>query len=337
MRQASPCKSGEPTHNDGNVVPTVLGRSARAKDRQPPGLREAVISQIGAAAQQLPRLRDRASTDYSGYPRCEATKRNGEPAVPTLQRSAKLWIEKLAGVELERTGRRSLFVFDSAKPEDAWYSFRATLRSILTRHQVNHVIDVGANTGQFGQYLRAIYSGRISSFEPVSFAFEELSRTAGSDGKWSAYKLALGATPGVTTINVPAASNFSSLLTANDYCVSRFGERSAAARKEEVTVKRLDQVLEEIGGESAAAPQKIFLKMDTQGYDVEVFKGLGDKLQSVVAIQSEISLIPIYKEMPHWTESVATYEKAGFGVAGMYPVMRDAGRVVEYDCLLTRI
>jgi FkbM family methyltransferase len=255
--------------------------------------------------------------------------------VYTLQRSAKRWIEKLAGVELERTGRRSLFVFDSAKPEDAWYSFRATLRSVLTRHQVNHVIDVGANTGQFGQYLRGIYSGRISSFEPVSFAFEKLSRTVGPDGKWSAYKLALGATPGVTTINVSASSNFSSLLTANDYCISRFGERSAAAQKEEVTVKRLDQVLEEIGDETA--PEKILLKMDTQGYDIEVFKGLGDKLNSVVAVQSEISLVPIYKEMPHWTESISTYEKAGFGVVGMYPVTRDAGRVVEYDCLLTRI
>ena len=53
-------------------------------------------------------------------------------------------------------------------------------------------------------------------------------------------------------------------------------------------------------------------------------------------MQSEVSLIPIYEDMPHWTESIEMYEAAGFGVVGLYPVTRDDGRVIEYDCLLKR-
>jgi hypothetical protein len=56
-----------------------------------------------------------------------------------------------------------------------------------------------------------------------------------------------------------------------------------------------------------------------------------------VALQSEVSLIPIYESMPHRTESIAAFEQAGFGIAGMFPVNRAQGRVIEYDCVLTRI
>jgi hypothetical protein len=93
-------------------------------------------------------------------------------------------------------------------------------------------------------------------------------------------------------------------------------------------------VLDELAAEGSF--RNIFLKLDTQGFDAEVFKGLGSRLDDVRVLQSEISLIPIYENMPHWTESIALYESAGFGVAGMFPVNWDAGRVVEYDCLLTR-
>jgi FkbM family methyltransferase len=239
-------------------------------------------------------------------------------------------------VDVERTNGKSFFVIHAAERGDAWYSYRATLRSILNKYEVDHVIDVGANTGQFGRQVRSIYSGTISSFEPVPRAFSQLARAAASDKNWNAYQCALGAQSEMKTIYVPASTNFSSLLKANDYCITRFGNRTVGEREESVTVRRLDEVLEEISPGNDR--QKIYLKLDTQGYDIEVFKGLGDKLKSVVALQSEVSLIPIYENMPHWTESISIYEKAGFGVAGMFPVNRDAGqRIIEYDCVLTRM
>jgi FkbM family methyltransferase len=255
--------------------------------------------------------------------------------VASVRNRAKRLIERVAGVELERLGRKSMVVVDTARPDEAWYSLRATLRSILQLHQVNHVIDVGANMGQFGQFMRSIYSGRMSSFEPVSSAFEKLRRATRDDPGWDAYQLALGSSAGVAHIHVAPRSVFSSFLQANDYCVRRFGERTVGAQEESVSVRRLDEVLEEISAHHS--DERIYLKMDTQGFDMEVFRGLGEKLSRVVALQSEVSLIPIYEQMPHWTECITAYEQAGFGIAGMFPVNRDHGRVVEYDCVLTRI
>src|ERR1700761_8449160 len=104
----------------------------------------------------------------------------------------KRLIERVAGVELERLGRKSLWVVDSANPEEGWYSLRSTIRSVLQRQRVNHVIDVGANTGQFGQFMRTIYPGRMSSFEPVSTVFESLRQVSKGDAEWTAHHCALG-------------------------------------------------------------------------------------------------------------------------------------------------
>jgi FkbM family methyltransferase len=260
--------------------------------------------------------------------------------VGIFQRNVRRLIERLATVDLERTNGKSFngksfFVIYREEREDAWYSYRATLRSVLNRYAVDHVIDVGANTGQFGRHARSIYSGRISSFEPVSRAFAQLAGATAADENWHAYPYALGAQSGTKTIHVSLSSVYSSLLKSNDFCATRFGNRSVGEQEESVTMRRLDEVLEEISPGNNR--EKIYLKLDTQGYDIEVFKGLGDKLQNVVALQSEVSLIPIYENMPHWTESISTYEKAGFGVAGMFPLGWDAGRVIEYDCVMTRI
>jgi FkbM family methyltransferase len=252
----------------------------------------------------------------------------------SVKSQTKRLIERVAGVELERLGRKSLWVVDSANPEEGWYSLRSTIRSVLQRQRVNHVIDVGANTGQFGQFMRTIYSGRMSSFEPVSSVFESLCRVGKGDSQWTAYQCALGSRADTANIRVADRSNFSSFLQTNEFCVERFGERSAGTREETVKVLRLDEVLAEIS--PWPTDERIYLKMDTQGFDMEVFEGLGDRLSNVVALQSEVSLIPIYDHMPHWTECITTFERAGFGIAGMFPVNRDRGRVIEYDCVLIR-
>jgi FkbM family methyltransferase len=255
--------------------------------------------------------------------------------VKAVRSYAKHFIEHIAGVELERIGRKSMLIADAAKPEEAWYSLRATLRWILQRQRVNHVMDVGANTGQFGRFMRSIYSGRMSSFEPVSSAFEKLQQATRTDPSWEAYPVALGSRAQVANIRVAPRSNFSSFLQTNDYCQARFGDGTAGTREESVQVRRLDEVLDEISIDPA--DERIYLKMDTQGFDTEVFKGLGEKLSRVVALQSEVSLIAIYEHMPHWTHCLEAFEQAGFGIAGMFPVNRDQERVVEYDCVLTRI
>jgi hypothetical protein len=72
-------------------------------------------------------------------------------------------------------------------------SLHILLQDQIRQMNVTHVIDVGANRGQYGRLLRRLgFQGRIISFEPVHRSFEELSEGARLDGNWEAHRLALG-------------------------------------------------------------------------------------------------------------------------------------------------
>lgn len=249
-----------------------------------------------------------------------------------IRRRVKRLFERLSGYEVERLGDRSFVLLHRKQRADAWFSHASQMRSIVEKFGIDLVIDVGANEGQFALALRSFYGGEILSFEPVASAFEKLAAAAALDPAWQVRRLALGSRASTQAIHVAERSVFSSLLPANAYSARRFGQGTRAASTEVVSVRRLEDVLDEI----RPAARRIFLKLDTQGYDTEVFRGAGNWLARVVALQSEVSLVAIYEGMPHWTDTVAVYEAAGFGVVAMFPVTQDAGRVIEYDCLMTK-
>ena len=213
-------------------------------------------------------------------------------------------------------------------------AYEMHIRRVFERYGVDLVLDVGANAGQFVRGLRAFYKGDIISFEPVSAAFGLLSKAAAGDPRWKCYRWALGEENATRAIHVYRQTSLSSFFNANEFAVRRWKDGATDPTEEVVTVRRLDEVLEEVVPDHQA--RRIFLKMDTQGCDREVFRGLGKQVGRVVALQSEVSVISIYEGMPHWTESVAEYEHSGFGVAGMFPVTLDGCRVIEFDCLMVR-
>lgn len=247
---------------------------------------------------------------------------------------ARCLLETYTGFEIDRFGYRSFALFEKKRREHAWFSYRAQMRAIFDKYKINLVIDVGANEGQFARGIRSFYLGEILSFEPVTSTFDKLVAAASSDPNWHVYKYALGRNNSSQSINISNITEFSSFLKANDYCALRFGSGALRMKEEFVYIRRLDELLDIIVPDIES--KRIFIKLDTQGYDVEVFKGLGSKVKYLNALQSEVSLIPIYKSMPHWTESILTYEKEGFRVVGMFPESRDSGKVIEYNCLLTK-
>jgi len=215
------------------------------------------------------------------------------------------------------------------------YLYMLNLKMILDLYQIDLVLDVGANIGQFGKNLRRIgYKNKIVSFEPVSSAFNELLRASTDDNNWDVFNFALGSENKEQKIHVSDASIFSSFLQSNDWCGQYFGDESMGNKEELVAVRRLADVLSELIENLDSA--RIFLKMDTQGYDFEVFSGLGNLSEKVIGLQSETSVIPIYHSIPHITESISFFEKAGFEIAGLHPVnLEDASlRVIEYDLLM---
>ena len=74
---------------------------------------------------------------------------------------------------------------------------------LMIWRQIDLVIDVGANSGQYGGALRAAgYGGRILSFEPLAEAFATLSERCLDDPLWDCHCIAVGAGAGSAVLNV---------------------------------------------------------------------------------------------------------------------------------------
>ena len=81
---------------------------------------------------------------------------------------------------------------DIVRAKNSHGSLDIHLANVFDKYLVDCVIDVGANAGQYGAFLRGIgFNGWIVSFEPVKSVFEKLVESAKGDDKWICYNLAL--------------------------------------------------------------------------------------------------------------------------------------------------
>lgn len=213
--------------------------------------------------------------------------------------------------------------------------FALHLRELLTRLNIDCVLDVGANVGQYRDFLRdrVFYEGTIVSFEPVARHVELLQARARADAAWHIEGYALGARDEQMAINVMVSDQFSSFLEPDNRQVQEFSELNVPCAKEAVTVRTLDVVLPVL--QERLGFERPYLKLDTQGFDIEVLRGAGDSLQSVRALQTEASVLGIYKGMPGYMDTLRHLDGLGFDITGMYAVSRDTAlRLVEFDCVM---
>ena len=221
-------------------------------------------------------------------------------------------------------------------PPSDWVRSRDSLRRVLNKLAIDCVIDVGANHGQYGNQLRDIgYKGWIVSFEPVRAAFEDLSKCAAARPPWRVFQYALGSKDGQAEINVSETDELSSFFTSLGPSKTLPGNR--IVRKETVEVRRLDSIFDECIAGTAAS--RFYLKLDTQGYDLEALRGADGILQKVLGVQTEVSFVPIYQEMPGYLESLKEFESRGFSIVDFMPVTRAAEDdllMMEMDCILAR-
>ncbi len=201
------------------------------------------------------------------------------------------------------------------------------LKSLLERRRINCVLDVGANEGQFASDLRyAGYAGQIISFEPLKAPFARMKAAFANDPNWSGHQLALGCVEEERALNVGEDSKMTSFLQS---------EAVGIEGREIIKVRRLDDIFDTLpldGRES-----RLLLKTDTQGFDLEVFRGASGCLSSIDALMAEVSVEPIYHGMTRYPEALAAYEAEGFKLYNLSVVSRnvDSG-IVEMNCLMAR-
>lgn len=221
------------------------------------------------------------------------------------------------------------------KRYDMYSSESLQLQRLLQYKKIETVIDVGANIGQFAINLRLSgYRGKIISFEPTSDAHKMLRQNANNDPNWIvADRMAIGDRNGEVEINVSANSVASSVLTVLD-SHGEIDPGSKIIRKELVPIKKLDSILEKFD-----LKDKIFLKIDVEGFECEVMSGATDIIKRTKGLQLEMSFIPRYNNQQlSLIAYVESLKKMGFELYSIHPTFIDesSGRLLVVDGVFFR-
>lgn len=183
------------------------------------------------------------------------------------------------------------------------------LHKSLEAFDIDLILDVGANTGQFAKSLRQNdYKQKIVSFEPLADAYKQLLRNSENDPDWHIHeRTAIGAYDGSIQINVSGNSVSSSILPMLD-SHSKVALDSQYISTDDVPIHRLDNVAFKYINNS----NNTFLKIDTQGYEWDVLDGATETLDKIRGILCEVSLIPLYEGQRLWKDMIERLESAGF-------------------------
>jgi FkbM family methyltransferase len=216
------------------------------------------------------------------------------------------------------------------------YGEARVLADLLQFTRADVVLDVGANVGQFGDHLLSLgYQGKLVSFEAIPTVHGRLQQHARNrSASWIvAPCAALGSGQGSIDMNISANVLSSSVLPMCEAHLSaapasKYGDRQTVA------MARLDELARPLVPKSA----RLLIKIDTQGYELEVLKGATDLLPQTAGLQIELSLAPLYEGAPTFVEMMQYLQAAGFEPFGMVPVFRDirTGRLLQVDGFFTR-
>jgi FkbM family methyltransferase len=154
----------------------------------------------------------------------------------------------------------------------------ADIKHALPKFNPRIVFDVGANIGQSAEeYLARFPKAQIHSFEPVEATFNTLRDRFSANPQFHAHRLALGAAEGTENMVLEGSSD-----------VFRIGPANGSA-SETVPVSTLDAFCGQHGFEHID-----FLKVDAEGFDLEVLKGAVEMLDrnAIDVIQVEAGMSP---------------------------------------------
>lgn len=205
---------------------------------------------------------------------------------------------------------------------------------LLDANNISIVVDVGANVGQYGSQIRdAGYTKRILSFEPVPEAFAELHRRTRSDPEWECRHMACGNADGETLIHVSRNSVSSSILPALEQ-LTLAAPRAAFTNSVKVPIKRLDTVVCDL----VEPDDRLWLKLDVQGYERLVLDGARGTLRQTWVIESELTLAALYDGQELYQGMIDYLRTLGFTLVSLERGFTDpnTGHVLQVDGIFVR-
>ncbi|MEP4377877.1 MAG: FkbM family methyltransferase [Alphaproteobacteria bacterium] len=205
-------------------------------------------------------------------------------------------------------------------------------RGVIAPMRLETIVDVGGNVGQFSLLARALHPhARIYAFEPLPDAASRYRRVFAADGNVTLFEAAISPEAGTATMHVSASADSSSLLPIS----ARQSELFPGTQEVGVTDVAAGPLAEFVAAADLRAPA--LLKIDVQGFELEVLRGTGDLLAAFEHVYVEASFEALYEGQALADDVIAYMVAAGFSEAGRYNIsIGPAGAPIQADFLFHR-
>ena len=198
---------------------------------------------------------------------------------------------------------------------------------------ISTIVDVGAHHGQFALISRICQpSAKIYSFEPYAKSAHKFRKVLGADNHVKLFVTALGNRADTVKLNVTNRSDSSSMLEPT--LQSEIFPGTHKVTSEKITILALTDI---ISDEEIICPA--LLKIDVQGYELEVLKGALPKLSKFQYVLVEVCFVELYEEQPLAHEVDALLRKNNFILRSMQqPIYNQSGaRAIQADLLYEKV
>jgi FkbM family methyltransferase len=178
---------------------------------------------------------------------------------------------------------------------------------ILAAIDFDLLLDVGANRGQFSLMGRALHPNvPVCAFEPLPAEAAIYRRLLGNQDRITLCEVALGEHVGLAELNLSARPDSSSLLPIGEL-QTRFFPNTGGVGKVKVEVKPLD-----LFPELWSSARRALLKLDVQGFELNVLRGAREALAHCAYVYAECSMVPLYTGQALYPEIEVFLAEHGF-------------------------
>lgn len=199
---------------------------------------------------------------------------------------------------------------------------------LLNNLEVQTVVDIGANRGQFGLICEYLNIKNIYCIEPLEKPYQVAKRVLSTSTK--VFQYAVGPQKSLLTMHVSKSDDSSSILKIGTLQNKHFPGTEHASTE---TVKQ--DTLRNILALEYDDLENCLLKIDVQGYELEVLKSIPDSdYRKFKYVYVECSFQELYLGQAHFDEIYQFLKERAYNLMRIEHVVNDGdGRIIQGDFL----
>lgn len=205
--------------------------------------------------------------------------------------------------------------------------------SVLKNMNIDFIVDVGANRGQFALIARKIFpDSTIHSFEPLNEPAKIFKSIFDNDINTHLYQCAIGSKNTRMKIHVSVRDDSSSLLPIGNKQSELFPHTEESETRTTLVLPLYERIT------VAEITNRSLLKIDVQGFELEVLKGCESILNKFSYVYVECSFIELYEGQALAGEVINFLSGSDFMLNGVYNMSYDHnGKAIQADFLFKKI